>query len=116
MILRGVGAISLAKILGLLYGALGLIVGFIFTTVSLAGLALTDAGGFEGVMAGLFGIGGVILMPVFYGAMGFVMGLITAGLFNLVAPIVGGLELRLDSTAPTSPAGRPEYPQTGYRP
>ena len=109
MILRGVGAISLAKILGLLYAVLGLIVGFIFTTVSLAGLAFADAGGLEGIVAGLFGIGAVVLLPVFYGAMGFVMGLITAGLFNLAAPIVGGLELQVDSV---TPAVRPGYPQT----
>ena len=31
-------------------------------------------------------------MPVFYGAMGFVGGLITAGLYNVIAGFTGGIE------------------------
>ena len=94
MVVRGIGALSLAKILGVLYAVFGLIAGFIFTTVSLVGLAFAEKSGMEGLVAGLFGIGAVIILPIFYGAIGFVGGLITAGLFNLVAPLVGGLEFR----------------------
>ena len=114
MIVRGIGVLSLAKILGVLYAVFGLIAGFFLTTVSLAGLAFTEQSGMEGLLAGLFGIGTVIILPTFYGATGFVAGLITAGLFNFVAPMVGGLELQLDS--PPTRAGGATYPQPGNRP
>ncbi len=116
MVVRGIGALSLAKILGVLYAVFGLIAGFIFTTVSLVGLAFAEKSGMEGLVAGLFGIGAVIILPIFYGAIGFVGGLITAGLFNLVAPLVGGLELQTDSAGPAAPTGGVGYPPASNRP
>ena len=116
MVVRGIGVLSLAKILGALYAVFGLIAGFFFTAVSLAGLAFADKSGMEGLLAGLFGIGAVIILPIFYGAIGFVAGLITAGLFNLVAPIVGGLELQMGAAASAIPTGGASYPQPGNRP
>jgi hypothetical protein len=47
-------------------------------------------------------MGGVMLAvvaPVFYGAMGFVMGGLSAWIYNLVADRVGGIELLLEDVA-----------------
>jgi hypothetical protein len=46
-------------------------------------------------MAPLFGVGAVILLPLFYGLMGFLMGMLTAALYNLIAGWLGGVELEV---------------------
>lgn len=44
----------------------------------------------------LFGVGSVIFLPIFYGVLGFVFGLLTALLYNLVARFVGGIEVEVE--------------------
>jgi hypothetical protein len=41
----------------------------------------------------LFGVGSVILFPLFYGCLGFVMTAIMAWLYNLAAGLVGGVQI-----------------------
>ena len=43
----------------------------------------------------LFGAGAVVILPIVYGCIGFVGGLIMAPLYNLVAKVVGGIEVEL---------------------
>ena len=42
----------------------------------------------------MFGMG--ILMPVIYGVMGFIGGIIGAAVYNLVASWIGGIELEVE--------------------
>ena len=44
----------------------------------------------------LFGIGAPIFLPIFYGIMGFVGGLLSAWLYNIVAKWVGGIEIETE--------------------
>ena len=82
---------SLAKLSGALYALIGFIIGAIVSAVSVIGGAM---GGSEaGMMGMIFGAAAVVLVPLLYGCMGFVMSLIGASLFNLVAGWVGGIEL-----------------------
>ena len=102
MILKRVGILSCAKLLGVLYGVLGLIFGAfisLFSVIaSIAGFASDEA---EGAIVGLiFGIGAVVILPIFYGIMGFLGGALTAAIYNLAARFTGGIELELE-TAPT---------------
>ena len=94
MIIRRVSPMSVAKIAGLLYAIVGLAIGGIFSLIAMAwrGAALGDAGG-SSLFPALFGIGSVILFPLFYGCIGFVMTAISAWLYNFVAGIVGGVQL-----------------------
>jgi hypothetical protein len=41
-------------------------------------------------------VGAVIFLPIFYGIIGFVGGLISALLYNLIARLVGGIELEVE--------------------
>lgn len=100
MRIHNVGVLSLANVLGLLYGLLGLIFGAIFTVVSLlgAGFGMMMEGGLHdgtgmGWIGSLFGIAAIVLLPLFYGVMGWVTGAVTAFLYNLVAARVGGIEV-----------------------
>ena len=99
MVLRHIGVLSCAKLMGILYALFGLIVGVFFSLFGLLGLAAGLAGGREGApgaaVSALFGVGAIIFMPVLYGLMGFVGGLLMAWLYNLVAKLAGGIELEL---------------------
>ncbi len=96
MIVRRVGPLSVAKVAGVLYGLMGLIFGAIISAISLVGGALAPKG--DGGMIGmLFGAAAIVVLPIFYGLLGFVMSLVSAALYNLVASWVGGVELDLSS-------------------
>lgn len=97
MILRRVGPLSLGKILGVLYGAMGLVFGAIFALVSMVGTALApQAGSEEPIVSLIFGVGGIVILPLFYGVFGFLAGVIGAFFYNVIAGAVGGVELELD--------------------
>jgi hypothetical protein len=44
------------------------------------------------------GAGAIILMPIMYGIMGFIGGIISAALYNLLAGIIGGIEMNFDTS------------------
>jgi hypothetical protein len=93
-VLKSVGVMSVAKIMGLLYGCMGLIFAPILLLVGVLG---SIAGQDKTPFAGVVGIVLAVLMPVLYGVTGFVSGAIGALLYNLLAKWVGGFELELGS-------------------
>jgi hypothetical protein len=98
MVIRRIGVLSLAKIMGVLYAGLGLIVGVCFALFSVLGGGAMMASGAEGGAGGAgmmmgMGLGMAIAAPIFYGVLGFIGGLISGWLFNLAAGFVGGLEI-----------------------
>jgi hypothetical protein len=96
MVITRVGPLSCAKISGLLYVILGLVFGAIFSLVAMAGgfaAAASDGDAGAGAFAALFGVGAIVLFPIFYGVCGFIGGLIMAALYNLVAGMMGGIEI-----------------------
>ena len=97
MVLKQVGALSCGKVLGILYALIGLLVGAVLSLVSIVGVAIGSAGGEspEAYLGMLFGVVAIVAMPLLYGGMGFISGLISAALYNLVAGFVGGLEVEL---------------------
>lgn len=92
--IKKIGILSLAKISALLYAIMGLIVGVFMALISLIGAAFSQST--TGMFGMLFGVGAIILLPIFYGAMGFVMGVVTAWLYNIIANWIGGLELEFE--------------------
>lgn len=92
MIIKRVGPLSFAKLSGILYAIVGLVLGGIFSLVALAGEFASDTAGAAGVGA-MIGVGAVIAFPILYGLMGFVMMLICAWLYNVAAGFVGGVEV-----------------------
>ena len=96
-VVRRVGVVSIGKIAGLLYAALGLIIGTLIACVSmLGGFAGLAAGERAGIVGMVFGVGAIIIAPIFYGTIGALMGMLMSAIYNLVAGAVGGVELEVD--------------------
>jgi len=106
MILRSVGVLSAGKVSGVLCALIGLLVGGFMALASLAGVAFNAQahGGGPQIPAMFVGVAALIFVPIFYGVFGFFMGLIYAALYNLIAGMVGGLELEFERPATTFPA------------
>ncbi len=94
--LRSVDVMSCAKMMGAIYGCLGLIVLPFFL---LAGFANMLSG--QGSMAFLFL---AVLAPFLYGALGFVAGALTAWVYNVAARRIGSMQLELKPVAAHSPS------------
>jgi hypothetical protein len=97
MVLKSVGVMSLGKIAGTLYGLMGVLIGGILALFSTLGLALGQGSSSQAPawFAAIFGVGAIVFVPIVYGIMGFIGGLITALLYNLLAGFVGGIEMEL---------------------
>ncbi len=108
-IIKSVGVLSFAKIMGMIYGCMGLIFAPFLLLIGLMG---SLAGQQKTPFAGIFGVIFALLMPLIYGAMGFVMGAIGALLYNLFARWVGGFELEIELRPDTLTAPYPIIPPT----
>jgi hypothetical protein len=92
VVIRRVGPLSCAKVVGLLYLILGFVFGGVLSLLAMAGLFAGEAS--RGTIIGaIFGVGAVVLLPICYAAFGFVMTLVMTWLFNLVVGITGGIEV-----------------------
>ena len=97
MVVKRVGPLSAAKLMGVLYALAGLLVGGLISLISIVGGALATAGEGSPFASMLFGAGAIVVLPIFYGVLGFVTTLIGAALYNVVASMVGGVELEVQN-------------------
>jgi hypothetical protein len=88
MVLNRIGPLSAAKVVAVLYAIFGLIMGAFF---SIAALFRPDGGG----LGAMWGVAAVVIFPVLYGVLGFLVTLLTTWLYNVVAGAVGGIEFDL---------------------
>jgi hypothetical protein len=100
VVIRRLGVLSLAKVLGLLYAVIGLIAGAILSLVALAASAIGGRTGFGLLENVFFGAGAIVVLPILYGAIGVVGGLIVGFAYNVIAGAVGGIELELAEQRP----------------
>ena len=98
MVIRHIGVGSLAKMLAALYALWGLIFGVIVALFSLvgAGIGAANDDPTAGWLSGLFGVGAIVFLPIFYGVLGAIGGAITAVMYNVVAGMVGGLSIETE--------------------
>lgn len=92
-ILKRIAPLKLGKILACMYGVMGLLVLPLFLLGAMATSQLPAEQ--RGIFA-FFGIGFAIAAPIFYGAMGFVVGVLSAALYNLFAKWLGGIEVEVE--------------------
>lgn len=99
--LRSIAVMSSAKICAVVHAAIGILVGVIFLLVGIVGAAFAPAQ----QKLGMLGIVVMaVLMPVFYGVLGFVMGALWAFVYNFAASAIGGLELEFETIAVPAPS------------
>ena len=97
--IQRVGVAQLAKVMGVLYLLLG-IVFLVFMLVFSRAMPGAPGGAFPGFG---YGMGMIVLLPVFYAILGVVFGALTAALYNVVAGMLGGVEIDLVSVSPSAP-------------
>jgi hypothetical protein len=95
--LSNVAPLQLGIVLGALYGCLGLIFVPFFLLFSMIAPHLQNAGGSSSAAgpAAAFmamGVGMAIMIPIFYAILGFIGGVISALIYNLIAMMTGGVE------------------------
>jgi hypothetical protein len=88
---RRVSVGQLAKMLGVLYLFIGLIIGVCIWLVS---AVIPSAAGTSGFMG--MGLAAIIVIPIVYALLAVVFGAITAAIYNLVAGWIGGIEIDLE--------------------
>ena len=89
--------LSVAKIAGLCYAAIGLLLIPVFLLFSImASTAAKQQGGMPAGIGAMFGVGMAVMAPILYGVMGFIMGALGAFVYNLISGWVGGIEVELE--------------------
>lgn len=98
------GVLSSAKIYGALMAIMGLIIGVIYGLfLMLFGAAMMSMsrGGSSALGAGASSIVAALAMmvmfPVFYGVIGLIAGALGSVIYNLLAKLIGGLEIEIES-------------------
>ena len=95
MIVRRIGAWSVGRVYGAMMATLGLFFGGCIALFSLVGAGIAGANNpdIPSWMGAVLGVGAVIVLPLFYGVLGLVMGAVMAALYNIFAGMVGGIDL-----------------------
>lgn len=122
MVIKRFGVFSAAKIYSVVMAGVGLIFGIIYGLFFIIFGAAMMAGsgrnaGVAGVSTLAIGLVMMLVIPVFYGIIGFIFGAIGALIYNMAAGVIGGLELELENadagyTAPPPP----QYGAGQYQP
>ncbi len=96
-VLRRVDVLSCGKVLGIMYTALGLIAGICVALFASCAAALNPVGdqNVAGLAGMIFGVAGIVIMPILYGVVGFFGGMIMALLYNVTARLAGGIEFEV---------------------
>lgn len=99
MTIKRIDPMSLARIAGLLYAVLGLLGGACFSLVAFFMPSSGTGASSFGAFRMLFGVGAIILLPIIYGAFGFIGGLVSAAIYNGLANAIGGIVIEISPTA-----------------
>ncbi|MET0649595.1 MAG: hypothetical protein ABW208_23535 [Pyrinomonadaceae bacterium] len=121
MQIRRMGVFSCAKIYAIVMAAFGLVIGVIYGLffMIVGGAMLAAGSGRESGPAGasglIIGLVMMVVIPIFYGVLGFIMGAIGALVYNIASGFVGGIELELENVEGATYA-TPPSPNYGDQP
>jgi hypothetical protein len=97
--IKRIAPLQAGKMLAVVYGGMGLIFLPFFALAGMLGAFAQHAQSDQAAPAALVGglvLGMGIFMPIIYGAMGFILGVVGAALYNLVARWIGGFEVEVE--------------------
>ena len=95
MIVKSIGVASVAKIYGAIAAAVGLVIGMFVALASMVGAGMSESAEWS-LFGPIFGVGAIVLAPIFYGVMGLISGAIAAVLYNVFAGMVGGVTIDVE--------------------
>jgi hypothetical protein len=95
--LKKLGVMSVARVATLFGLIFGLIAGIYFAGI--ASLMPASEAAALGALGPMFSWWAVIIMPILYGVMYFIAGIITSVIYNLFAKAVGGIEVDLGAVS-----------------
>jgi len=108
--LKRIAPLQAGKMLAAFYGLMSLVfVPFFMIFMALGSFAARAQGASAGAGAGAtpplplmlgMGVGFMLLLPFFYAAMGFIVGVLSAFVYNLLARWIGGLALEFEQAQP----------------
>lgn len=93
MVIKRIGVLKLAIFQSAMMAAFGLIAALFLL---LFGSMLSGVNGQAGSFAMAGGLAALIFLPILYGIIGFIAGAIGAFLYNVVASVVGGIEIDVE--------------------
>ena len=105
-----IDALSVMKVMGIVYAGFGLLAGALLTVMSLARMMAGGAAGqldnpLGSVSTLLFGLLGIVVFPALYGIFGALMAGLVTVIYNVVARKFGGLKFEVaESQPPAAPA------------
>lgn len=94
--IRKIAILSAARVQGSVLALFGWILAVLFALFLVISLVLDGEATDGPIFSVLGGLGIIIFLPLFYGILGFITGLVGALIYNLVARVVGGVELEFD--------------------
>jgi Na+-transporting NADH:ubiquinone oxidoreductase subunit NqrD len=97
--LRSVNPLQLGLVFGLVYAVLAFVFALLY---ALFGAAILSHTGVLGMMPAM-GFGLVIVAPIMYFVIGFIVFVIVGALYNLVAGWIGGIEVTFETAPVESP-------------
>jgi hypothetical protein len=103
-VIKSVKVLSVAKIMGAVYAAIGLLFLPFVLLMSLAGSLVPHQEG-QGNLGPIISLFFGLFAPVIYGVMGFILGALSAFLYNLFAKWVGGIEVQVQAVDPARVMG-----------
>ncbi len=100
MVITRVSPMSCAKVAGILYALMGLIIGGGISLFAVSiGSLFPNRSVSDSSMGMFFGAAAVIVLPIVYGVIGGIMAAVSAVIYNVAARMVGGLEISVETTA-----------------
>lgn len=96
--INSVDAMTVGKLMGVLYAIIGLVAGLFMAAMAMVGaVAGGNAAGGNAAIGGIIAaILMLVLMPLIYGAIGFVAGALGALIYNVGAGFIGGIVIEVD--------------------
>ena len=95
MIVKRIGVLSVGKVIGGVYAIVGLLVGIPLSLTAIFSPLSSELANL-GPITVITGIGAAILLPLGYGIGSFLIGVLVAALYNLVAGRFGGIDLTIE--------------------
>lgn len=109
--IRSFGVLQTGIVVGALYAVLGLVFLIFFVPIGILGIVFSGETD-EGVLPFIAFLVMGLFMPIMYGVMGFIMGMIACLIYNGVARFTGGIEIELVDLPSTAalPGSTPAMP------